>query len=55
MFTYSEEEKQQNEINKASNNAVRSPKFIAINPMLLDHLSITEAYIYGFIDFYVCN
>lgn len=53
LFTYSEEEKQNNEINKANASLVFSPKFIPFYPKLLDTLTITETLLYWFIDFYL--
>lgn len=55
FFTYSEEEKQENEINKDTANLVFSPKFIPVYPKLLDVLTMTEAFIFGFIDFYLSS
>jgi len=53
LFTCSEEEKQTNEINKANASLVFNPKFIPIYPELLDKLTMIEAMLYGFIDFYM--
>ena len=55
LITYSEEEKQENEINKANAKLVFSPKYIPIYPQLLDILTLTEAIIYGFINFYTSS
>lgn len=56
MFTYSEEEKQKQEENAANAERIWSPKFIPIYPELLDRgLTLTEAMIFGFIDFYTSN
>lgn len=53
FFNYSEEEKQENEINKANAKLVFSPKFIPVYPELLKNgLTLTEALIFGFIYFY---
>lgn len=52
LMTHSEEEKQQNEINKTNAKHVFNPKFIPVYPNLLDQLTNTEALIFGFIDFY---
>jgi len=53
FFTYSEEERQELEINKANAKLVFSPKFIPVYPELLDKgLTLTEALIFGFIYFF---
>lgn len=53
MFTYSEEERQSNEINRENARLVFSPKFIPVYPELLKRgLTVTEALLFGFIDFY---
>ena len=53
LFTYSENEKQQNEITEANAKLIFSPKFIPVYPELLRRgLSVTEAMIFGFIDFF---
>ena len=46
LFTYSEEEKQDIEINKANSKLLYSPKFIAVYPHLLDELTLTEALLF---------
>lgn len=54
LFTYSEEEKQNNEINKQNAKLIYSPKFIPFYPKLVKlWLDIYEAIIYWFIDFYL--
>lgn len=55
LFTYSEEEKQNNEINKANARLVFSPKFIPVYPHLLEKLTSIEAMLFGFIDFYTSS
>lgn len=55
LFTYSEEEKQDIEISKANSKLIYSPKFIPIYPNLLDELSLTEALLFWFIEFYKSN
>jgi len=52
LLTYSEEEKQDNEINASNASLLFSPKFIPVYPDLLDRLTFAEALIFGFIDFY---
>lgn len=53
LFTYSEEERQQQQINAANASHIFSPKFIPVYPQLLKSgLTLTEALIFGFIDFY---
>lgn len=53
LFTYSESEKQQQEIDSNNAKLVFSPKFIPMYPELLKRgLTLTEAMIFGFIDFY---
>lgn len=53
LFTYSEEEKQNNEINKANASLVFSPKYIILHTQLLDHLSLIEATLFWFIEYYL--
>lgn len=56
LFTYSEEEREQQEVNSANAKLVFSPKFIPLYPQLLKNgYTITEAIIFGFIDFYVSS
>lgn len=56
LFTYSEEERQQNDINRETAKLVFSPKFIPVNPRLLQAgVSANAAIIYGFIDFYLSS
>ena len=56
LFTYSEEEKQENEINRNNANLVLNPKFIPLYPILLDQwYSLIESLIIGFIDFFLQN
>lgn len=56
LFTYSEEERQQNEINRSNASVVFSPKFIPLYPALLkDGFTITEVLVFGFIDFYTSS
>lgn len=56
LFTYNEEEMQENKINRANAKLVFSPKFIPLYPELLDiGLTLSEALIFGFIDFYKSN
>lgn len=53
LFTYSEEERQENEINKENAKLVFSPKFIPLYTELLEYMTMVEALIYGFMDFYL--
>lgn len=57
FFTYSEEEKQQNEINRENAERLFRPKFIPFYPEVVERYGLTnsEAIIYGFIDFYTSN
>lgn len=56
LMTYSEEERQNNLINKENANLVLTPKFIPLYPKLLySWLNINEAAIYWFIDFFLSN
>lgn len=56
LLTYDEEERQNNEINRENAKRVFSPKFIPFYPQLLDKgLTLTEAILFGFIDFYTSN
>lgn len=53
FFSYTEDEKQNNEVNASNANLIFSPKFIPVYPELLDMgLTVTDALIFGFIDFY---
>ena len=53
FLTYDENEKQEHEINRENAKLVFSPKFIPVYPELLKKgLTLTEALIFGFIDFY---
>lgn len=54
LFTYSEEEKQQNEINESNAEKVFSPEFIPFYPAVQKQFDLTntETLIYGFIRFY---
>lgn len=54
LFTYSEEEMEQNKINKAQAELVLKPKFIPVYPsMLKQWFSLIEATIFWFIDFFL--
>lgn len=53
LFSYSEEERQNNEINKANASLVFSPKYIILHTQLLDHLTLTEATLFWFIEYYL--
>lgn len=54
LFTYNEDEKQDNEINRENAKLIFTPKFIPFYPKLIKlGLSITECLIYWFIDFYI--
>lgn len=57
LFTYSEQEKQENQINKENAKAVFSPKFIPFYPSIKKEYELTEVQtlLFGFIDFYVSN
>lgn len=55
LFTYDENEKQEQEIDKTNAKLIFSPKFIPIYPNLLDRLTLTEALLFWFIDFYKSN
>jgi predicted transcriptional regulator len=57
LFTYSEEEKQQNEINRENAKLVFSPEFIPYYPEVQKtyDLSHIETILYGFIRFYLAN
>jgi hypothetical protein len=56
LFTYSEEEMQENNINRENAKRVFSPKFIPFYPELMDiDLTRVEAIIFGFIDFYASS
>lgn len=55
MFTYSEEEQEENKIAKNNADCVFRPKFIPVYPAMLQHFSLIEAAIFGFIDFYLSN
>jgi len=54
LFTYNEEEKQQNEINKNNVKLMFKPKYIIFKPQLLElWLTINEALVYWLIDWYL--
>lgn len=53
LFTYSEEERQNNEINKANASLVFCPSYIILHTFLLDYMSITEALLFWFIEYYL--
>jgi len=56
LFTYSEEEKQNNEINRSNAKLAFSPKFIPFYPVLSEiWLDNTETLLYWFIDFYLSS
>jgi len=56
LFTYNDNEKQENEINKANAKLVFSPKFIPFYPNLFEKwLTHIQILIFWFIDFYVSN
>lgn len=53
LFTYSEEERQNNEINKANASLVFCPAYIILHTWLLDYMNITEALLFWFIEYYL--
>lgn len=53
LFTYSEEERQNNEINKTNASLVFSPPYIILHTKLLDHLTLLEATLFWFINYYL--
>ena len=54
LLTYSEEEKQENEINRENAKLIFSPKFIPFYPKLLElWLTHIQVLVYWFIDFYL--
>lgn len=55
MFTYSEEEQEENKIAKNNADCVFKPKFIPVYTAMLSNFSLIEAAIFGFIDFYLSN
>ena len=55
LFTYSEEEQEENKIAKNNANCVFRPKFIPLYTAMLHNFSLIEATIFGFIDFYLSN
>lgn len=57
LFTYSEEEREENQINKENSTKIFSPEFIPYYSRIAKdyNLSCTEALIYGFIRFYMNN
>ena len=54
-FTYDEEEKQNIEIAKANSDLVFNPKYIIIQTEWLNELSLIQAYMFWFIDYYLCS
>ena len=56
MFTYSEEEQEENRIAKNNAALVLKPKFIPVYPELLQQwYSIMEALLFGFIEFFLTS
>ena len=57
LFTYSDEEMEENAINRENAKRVFNPKFIPYYPNIARKykLTVTETLIYGFIDFYTSN
>lgn len=56
MFTYSEEEQEENRIAKNNAALVLKPKFIPVYPILLQNgYSLIEATVFGFIEFFLSN
>lgn len=55
LFTYSEEEKQKNEINRNNANLILNPKFIPLYPATLENLNLLEWILYWFIEFFLSN
>lgn len=53
LFTYSEEERQNNEINKANASLVFSPTYIILHTFLLDYMTTNEALLFWFIEYYL--
>jgi hypothetical protein len=53
LFTYSEEERQNNEINKANASLVFSPAYIILHTFLLDYMTVNEALLFWFIEYYL--
>ena len=55
LFTYDEEEKQNNEVNKNNASLILNPKFIPVSPIMIRWgYSYLEAILYWFIDFFLC-
>lgn len=56
MFTYSEEEQEENRIAKNNSKTALRPKFIPLYPALLwNGYSMMESLLFGFIDFFLSN
>ena len=55
LFTYSEDEKEEQRLNKLNASLVLKPKFIPVYTGMLKDLSLLEATIYWFIDFFLEN
>lgn len=57
MFTYSEEERQQNEINRENAKLVFNPKFVPFYPLVMSQYNITylETLLFGFVEFYLSS
>jgi hypothetical protein len=56
LFTYSDEERETNDINRENAKLVFSPKFIPFYPKLMDlGTTYLDCILYGFIDFYTSN
>lgn len=56
LFTYSEEEKQEHELNKNNAQLILNPKYILVSPaMIRAGYSYLEAILYWFIDFFLAH
>ena len=55
LFTYSEEEKEENSLNRLNAGLILNPKFIPVYTCMLKDFSLLEATIYWFIDYFLWN
>lgn len=55
LFTYSEDEREEQRLNKLNADLVLNPQFIPVNPRMLQRYSLLEATLFGFMSFFLAN
>lgn len=55
LFTYSEDEREEQRINKMNADLILNPQFIPVNPRMLQRYSLMEATVYWFMSFFLVN